>query len=89
MLKDTVRGALVASAVAALFSAGAKADDHGNKKAGAKDPVRCAGINGCKGQGKCAGAGNGCAGQNGCKGKGWIPVKDEKTCTSKGGTVAK
>ena len=79
------RNAFIATAAASLILAGglARADHH--EKAGG-DMVMCAGINACKGQGACAGAGNACAGQNGCKGKGVIKApKDD--CAKKGGKV--
>ncbi len=73
----------IATAAAALFAAVAvptvNAED-------AKS-VQCYGINGCKGQSKCATAENACAGQNACKGKGWLPAASAEECTKKGGTV--
>ena len=45
----------------------------------------CAGINACKGQGECGGAGHGCAGKNTCKGQGWVS-KTESDCKAAGGT---
>ena len=36
--------------------------------------VKCEGVNGCKGQGQCAGASNGCAGKNACKGQGYVEM---------------
>jgi len=80
------RGVLVASAVASLIASGslvAWATD----KAGA-EPVHCAGINECKGQSGCGGAGNACKGLNECKGKGWVETSSAKECTDKGGKVA-
>ena len=80
------RGVLIASAAASLILGGAvlaRADD---QKTGG-EMVHCAGVNACKGQAACSGAGNSCAGQNSCKGKGWIETsKDE--CVKKGGKVA-
>jgi uncharacterized membrane protein len=78
------RGVLIASAAASLILGGAvlaRADEKGGG-----EMIHCAGINACKGQAACAGAGNSCAGQNSCKGKGWIETsKDE--CLKKGGKV--
>ena len=51
------------------------------------DQVLCAGINACKGQSACAGAGNACAGHNGCKGQGSVKTTAED-CRAKGGKVA-
>ena len=45
----------------------------------------CSGINACKGQGECGGAGHGCAGKNACKGQGWVS-KSADECKSAGGT---
>jgi hypothetical protein len=78
------KGMLIAGAAAALFLSGAvtaRAED----KAGG-DQVACAGINSCKGQGSCAGAGNSCAGQNSCKGKG-VTKTTAAECKNKGGKV--
>ncbi len=52
-------------------------------------PVRCEGINACKGQGQCASSDgkNGCKGMNECKGLGWISVPTEQDCTGQGGRV--
>jgi hypothetical protein len=60
------KGALLASAAAGLFLAGAPAlaadDPHEGK-------VKCEGVNECKGTGACKTAHNECSGQNGCKGQ--------------------
>ena len=84
-MKNPLKGALIAAAVAGLFAANASlAADDGKKEA--KD-VKCAGINACKGHGACAGAGHECAGKNGCKGQGWDKVSSAKECADKGGKV--
>jgi hypothetical protein len=78
----TTKGALIAAAVAGLFTAASPL------VASAKDAgVHCAGVNACKGKGGCKGADNACKGQNGCKGKGWMEMSAKK-CAAKGGTVA-
>jgi hypothetical protein len=87
MLKDVVKGVVIASAVGALFASGAALAEEKAEKAKTGATVHCAGINGCKGQGSCAGADNGCKGTNSCKGKGWVDTT-EKECKAKGGTVA-
>ena len=51
------------------------------------EDVKCSGINGCKGEGKCAGADHSCAGKNACKGQGWINSASAEECTKAGGTV--
>ncbi len=45
----------------------------------------CHGVNSCKGQGACGGAGHSCAGHNECKGKGWLKMS-EAACSEAGGT---
>lgn len=89
-MKNVIKGALVATAVAGLAStlvACGTPTDTNTKK------VKCEGINECKGQGKCSGKTKDgkeytCAGNNQCKGQGWIEVT-EKECTDKKGTVKK
>ena len=70
------KGALVASAVAALFIAGSNtvlaADDSQAGK------VKCEGVNSCKGQGSCKSAHNACAGQNACKGQSHLWLTPEE-----------
>jgi hypothetical protein len=88
MNAKNLKGALLASAVCAMFASAAHAGDDtapGHAKAGGD--VKCAGINSCKGTGACASADNGCGGKNGCKGKGWVATKTAKECTDKGGKV--
>ena len=65
---------LLATAAASLFLAGAAlaADDKGEAK------VKCEGVNACKAQSACKGAGNACAGKNACKGKGFLMVTEEE-----------
>jgi uncharacterized membrane protein len=88
MLKETMRGAVIAAAVGALFAGGARADEKADKAAKAGgDSVKCAGINECKGHGSCAGADNSCKGQNGCKGQG-LTETSSKDCKAKGGKIA-
>lgn len=95
-MKSHIKGALVASAVAGLFLAGACAkktttnttpegDDDTTNTATA-EKVECWGVNDCKGTGECgsAKAGTSCAGTNECKGKGWISLTQED-CLERGG----
>ncbi len=67
------KSAMVASAVAGLFLAGAAGTVFAEepKKAEA-EKVKCDGANTCKGHSACAGASNECAGKNGCAGKGFM-----------------
>jgi uncharacterized membrane protein len=88
MIREAMKGAVIAGAVCSLFVAGAaRAGDKAPAKAkeGAK-VVHCGGINACKGQGACAGADNACKAQNACKGHGFVEVS-EKQCKEKGGKV--
>lgn len=88
-MKMSMKGSLIAAAVASMFATGcatqstAMAKDE--KMGGAM--VHCGGVNGCKGQSACATQASSCKGQNECKGKGWVPAATEKECTDKGGTV--
>ncbi len=89
-MKSSLKGALIAAAVAGLFAANATlAADDTNKSTikNEADTVKCSGVNACKGQGSCAGAGHECAGKNGCKGQGWEKVSSARACTDKGGKV--
>jgi len=86
-MKSSLKGALIAAAVAGLFAANTTlAADEGKKEA---KEIKCAGVNACKGHGSCSGAGHGCAGKNACKGQGWEKVSSAKECTDKGGKVVK
>ena len=85
MIREAMKGAVVAAAVFSMFAAGtARADE---KTKDMPKVTQCAGINSCKGQGSCAGADNSCKAQNTCKGKGWVETKSAKECTDKGGKV--
>jgi len=80
----TIKGTMIAAAVAGLFAAGASSVASAADKKG--EEVVCDGINACKGQGSCAGAGHACSGQNGCKGQGHAKVS-KADCLAKGGKV--
>jgi hypothetical protein len=75
---------LIATAAATLFLSGA-VTARAEVKAGG-DQVICDGINACKGQGSCAGAGHACAGKNACKGQGHTKTT-AADCTAKGGKI--
>lgn len=89
-MTKTMKGVVLASAVASLFAGAALAGDKGTMKKEGKqasaEGVRCEGINECKGKGECGGAKHDCAGMNECKGKGWVSVA-AKDCKAKGGKV--
>src|SRR5262249_42926148 len=77
-MKNHVKGAVIAAAVAGLFMAKGTFAQGEKPKEGAK--VKCEGVNQCKGQGACAGGGHDCAGKNGCKGKGWVEMSSADDC---------
>ena len=80
------KGMMIAASVAGMFATGAARVASAADKKG--EEVTCAGINGCKGQSSCHGAGNACAGKNGCKGQGnTVTSKDD--CLAKGGKIVK
>ena len=84
-MKSQIKGAMIATAVATLFLAkGVMAAEEGGKAEAKK--VHCEGVNACKGQGACGGAGHDCAGKNACKGKGWVEMSADE-CKAKGGTA--
>ena len=85
MIREAMKGAVVAAAVCSMFAAGAA--QAAEKSKDMPKVTQCSGINSCKGQGSCAGADNSCKAQNSCKGKGWVETKSAKECTDKGGTV--
>jgi hypothetical protein len=87
-MKPSMKGAVIAAAVAGIFSARLALADEAAPAGGTEAKVHCAGINACKGKGECGGATHDCAGKNECKGKGWISTS-EADCKAKGGTVAK
>jgi uncharacterized membrane protein len=81
------KGVLLATAVALLVTnqsfAAAPDASHQAK------PVKCFGVNSCRGKGQCSGKGtNACAGQNSCKGKGWLYLQ-ANDCQKKGGKIIK
>lgn len=46
--------------------------------------IHCAGVNACKGQGRCGTAEHSCKGANACKGQGILPLT-KKECEALGG----
>lgn len=89
-MNKSMKGLVIASAVASMFASAAFAGDKAaapKKDAKVAAKVRCEGVNECKGKGECGGAsGTSCAGTNECKGKGWVQIP-EKDCKAKGGKV--
>jgi hypothetical protein len=86
------KGAILASAVAALFLASAAMAQEGaspsNGSGAQSASTKCLGGNSCKGQGSCKSAQNDCKGQNGCKGKGFVMTTTPDECAQKGGHTA-
>ena len=78
----TIKGTMIAAAVAGLFATGAA----GVASAKKGEEVMCDGINSCKGTGSCRSASHACAGQNGCKGQGHTKTS-KVDCQAKGGKV--
>lgn len=54
------------------------------QKTGEVATGECHGVNSCKGQGECGGAGHSCAGKNSCKGQGWVKLSKSE-CDTKNG----
>lgn len=74
--------ALVALAAASVISP-VKAADQGAQQ---REPVRCYGVNSCKGESLCATSKHDCKGLNDCKGQG-VVVKTKAECLAAGGTL--
>lgn len=88
MSSSNIKSAIaVASAAAALFAMGTTVTSTAH--AATDMPVKCAGLNSCKGHSDCKTAKNECKGMNSCKGMGWNAKATAKECTSAGGTVLK
>lgn len=79
-----VAGLLTATACTTATTPG---DDGG--VGSSADPVKCLGLNDCKGLSECEtpDGKSSCQGLNDCKGQGWVTVDTEADCTSGGGTV--
>jgi hypothetical protein len=75
-------GLTLAASAAALFATGCSTLCGGADDA----PVKCTGVNACKGTSACATPDSSCKGQNSCRGNGWVHMsKDE--CLRRGGEV--
>ncbi len=89
MRKSTFSGAMLATAVAVMFTGSAFAASSTPASSGAPAQVKCVGGNSCKGQSSCKSAAHGCMGQNSCKGKGWVMTSSARQCAKQGGHVGK
>lgn len=74
--------ALVAIAAASIVSPVKAADQNAQQR----EPVRCYGVNSCKGESLCATSKHDCKGLNDCKGQG-VVVKTKAECLAAGGTL--
>lgn len=90
----SVKGMLIASAVAGLVACGGAPAVPAAPGAGAlpsapgtAGTVKCTGLNECKAKGACGQADHACAGKNECKGKGITLVGTADDCTGKNGKV--
>ncbi len=77
-----IKRALIAASAAALFATALPAIAMADEQ-----PVKCSGVNSCKGTSSCKTALNSCKGQNSCKGLGWRQAATESECVSRGGKV--
>ena len=87
---------LAGAALGALAFAACRPTNGGGQEGSKTDPGstgaavasnakgRCWGVNACKGQGQCDGAGHSCAGANACKGQGWLQLA-KADCDAKNG----
>ena len=82
----SIKGMMIAASVAGMFATGAARVASAADKKG--EEITCSGINSCKGQGSCHGAGHACAGKNGCKGQGNTKTTKAE-CDAKGGKIVK
>jgi hypothetical protein len=89
MDRKTLTGAVLATAVGAMFLTTPVLAQSSSGNSTSQASVKCVGGNSCKGQSSCKSASNGCMGQNSCKGKGWVMSASAKVCTDKGGQPEK
>jgi hypothetical protein len=98
MKKATAAGAILATAVAAMFTANPSfAQMGGSSSSNQAATVRCLGANDCKGQSACKilsgevanSPANSGPKENSCKGQGMIYTATTEACTAKGGKVGK
>ena len=81
---DRKKGAILATAAAALFVTAPMVATAGGHKSSAEKTGHCVGANSCKGTSACATATTSCKGQNSCKGQGFT-VETKADCEAKGG----
>jgi hypothetical protein len=89
MKRATLRKAMLATAVALVFTGSALNAADAQSPSAQTAQLKCLGANACKGQSACKTATNDCKGKNACKGKGYVITTDAKSCTDAGGHVGK
>ncbi len=82
--KQRTKGAILATAAAALFMAAPIAVNAGSHEEAAEPAGQCVGGNSCKGQSACASGNSSCKGQNACKGQGYTETTKAE-CDEAGG----
>ena len=82
--KHSTKGAILATAAAALFMAAPIAVNAGAHEEAAEPMGQCMGGNSCKGNSACATANSSCKGQNACKGEGFTQTTKAE-CDEAGG----
>ncbi len=87
MNQTTIRGAMIATAVAGLFACAGKEPQPAAPSGATASTVRCLGVNACKGQGECSTATHPCGKHTPCKGLGWVTLPSAQECTTRGGKV--
>jgi uncharacterized membrane protein len=87
MNQSTIRGAMIASAVAGLFACGGSAPQAAAPSGTTTSAVKCFGINSCKGLGECATATHPCGKHTPGPGQGWLTVPSADECAARGGKV--
>lgn len=75
-------GFALAASAAALFNAGCSTICSDVEDG----PIKCTGVNACKGSSNCATPESSCKGRNACRGEGWVPMTKEE-CLRRGGEV--
>jgi hypothetical protein len=86
-MNTTIRGGLIAGAVAGLFACASNQPAPQAPSGTTATTVRCQGINACKGQGECSGPDHPCGKHTACKGQGWLTVQSADDCAARGGKV--
>ncbi|HVP06379.1 MAG TPA: hypothetical protein VMS71_00955 [Candidatus Acidoferrum sp.] len=89
MKRTRVAGAMLATAVALVFTSVAASAADSSSAVSQAGQMKCLGANACKGQSACKSVNNSCKGQNSCKGKGFVVTADAKSCEEAGGHVGK